>query len=553
MLRAEGVPVWRDTDSLLGGDNWRDKIREAITRDALVFIACFSSRSAARRKSYQYVELRLAINEYWERRPGDPWLIPVAFDYCQPPDFDLGGGERFTSLHRVDLFGDGADRRRAQVVARVCQLLGIDSDAGPPAVQTAVPSTASPDRATHPALTRRTLLVTAGLFAAGAVTWALADSGNAVPGARPRNAATGRTRMLSPETSTTGPGTTTSSSDANTPSATALSVTAAPEGGPIDGNGGTVYSVAFSADGRTLASGSGDWNTRLWNVASPAHPVLLGKPLTGHGDIVYSVAFSPDGGILASGSADSLVLLWNVANPAYPTLLTPTEEGAYAFAAIHSVAFSPNGHTMAVGSETTYPQDEDMPIYLWLFNVANPGRPVAVSQPSGNTGAVYSVAFSPDGRIMAAGSADETIRLWTVTNPVKPVAAGQPLTGDTGAVYSVAFSPDGRILASGSADRTIRLWDMTDQDGPVPVGQPLIGHSSYVYSVAFSPDGRILASGSADETIRLWDVTNPTQAVPLGQPLTGHQGDVLSVAFRPDGSILASGSDDQTIRLWKIG
>ena len=120
------------------------------------------------------------------------------------------------------------------------------------------------------------------------------------------------------------------------------------------------------------------------------------------------------------------------------------------------------------------------------------------------------------------------------------------LTGHTGAVFSVAFSPDGKTLASGSADHTIRLWDVATGS---PIGQPLTGHTGTVLSVAFSPDGKILASGSVDDTIRLWDMFTGR---PIGEPLTGHTRSVTSVAFSPDGRILASGSHDGTIRLWDV-
>ena len=124
------------------------------------------------------------------------------------------------------------------------------------------------------------------------------------------------------------------------------------------------------------------------------------------------------------------------------------------------------------------------------------------------------------------------------------------LVGQTGTVFSVAFSPDGHTLASGSADRTIRLWNVTDPSH-APLGQPLTGHTGTVFSVAFSPDGLILASGSADQTVRLWNVTDLSHPTPLST-LTGYTNFVTSVAFHPDGRTLASGSADQTVRLWSL-
>ena len=126
--------------------------------------------------------------------------------------------------------------------------------------------------------------------------------------------------------------------------------------------------------------------------------------------------------------------------------------------------------------------------------------------------------------------------------PWQNAALVATLTGHSDPVYSVAFSPDGRTLASGSYDNTIKLWDVQSQREIAT----LTGHSDPVYSVAFSPDGRTLASGTWDKTIKLWDVQSQRQIATL----TGHSNDVMSVAFSPDGRMLASGSRDKTIKLW---
>jgi hypothetical protein len=124
MLEAAGIPVWRDTASLWPGEDWRAKIRGAITRDALVFIACFSSHSAARRTSYQNEELLLAIDQLRRRRPDDPWLIPVRLDDCDIPDFELGAGRTLASIQRADLFGANRDAAGRRLVEAIHRLLG---------------------------------------------------------------------------------------------------------------------------------------------------------------------------------------------------------------------------------------------------------------------------------------------------------------------------------------------------------------------------------------------------------------------------------------------
>jgi hypothetical protein len=122
-LEDAEIPVWRDTSSLWPGEDWRAKIRDAITHDALVFVACFSAHSVARKKSYQYEELLLAIDQLRIRRPDDPWLVPVRFDDCNVPDFALGGGRTLASIQRADLFGTGSDLAAARLVEAVKRLL----------------------------------------------------------------------------------------------------------------------------------------------------------------------------------------------------------------------------------------------------------------------------------------------------------------------------------------------------------------------------------------------------------------------------------------------
>ena len=124
------------------------------------------------------------------------------------------------------------------------------------------------------------------------------------------------------------------------------------------------------------------------------------------------------------------------------------------------------------------------------------------------------------------------------------ILTGRALTGHTNWVCGVAFSPDGRLLAGGSDDETVRLWD----PATAKHRRTLTGHTNWVRGVAFSPDGRLLASGSDDETVRLWDPATGEHR----RTLTGHTNWVRGVAFSPDGQLLASCSNDMTVRLWDL-
>ncbi|MCG5058491.1 MAG: serine/threonine protein kinase [Limnoraphis sp. WC205] len=285
----------------------------------------------------------------------------------------------------------------------------------------------------------------------------------------------------------------------------------------LKGHSHNVLSIAFSSDGRTLASGSRDNTIKLWDVQTRREIATL----TGHSSYVNSVAISPDGRTLASGSRDNTIKLWDVQTRR--EIATLTGHSSY----VNSVAISPDGRTLASGSR-------DNTIKLWDMQTQ---REIATL--TGHSNSVYSVAFSPDGRTLASGSWDNTIKLWDVQTR-REIAT---LTGHSNWVWSVAFSPDGRTLATGSGDNTIKLWDVPTRREIVT----LTGHSNSVFSVAFSPDGRTLASGSLDNTIKLWDVQTQREIATL----TGHLSYVFSVAFSPDGRTLASGSYDSTIKLWR--
>ncbi|SDY98843.1 WD domain-containing protein, G-beta repeat-containing protein [Amycolatopsis xylanica] len=300
---------------------------------------------------------------------------------------------------------------------------------------------------------------------------------------------------------------------------------------PLEGHTQVVGSVAFSPDGRVLATGSFDHTAALWDISDSAHPRKL-SDLTGHADLVTTVAFSADGRSVATSGRDNTIRLWDVSDPRKPALLNVFKGHTDT---VYMVKFSPDGRFLATGSY-------DKTARLW--DVKDPARSTVLT---GHTLSVKPVAFSPDGHVLATGSDDRTIRLWDVSDPLRPSSL-TVLKGHTDLVASLVFSPDGRTLATGANDHTARLWDVRDPRQPLELAT-LSGHSDIVSSVAFSNDGRRLSTASFDHTARIWDVSDLRHPVDL-TTLTGHAGAVNSTAFSPDGRLVATASDDHTAQLW---
>lgn len=295
--------------------------------------------------------------------------------------------------------------------------------------------------------------------------------------------------------------------------------------GPLLGHTGDVWSVAFSPDGGRIVSGSTDNTVRLWDARTGT---AIGGPLLGHSGVVARVAFSPDGTRVMSVSGDAW-RVWDARTGAAMGRWENRSESGF------GLVFSPDGTRIASGGV-------DGTVRVWD---AKTGAALQVLSGDFGCKAVWSVAFSPDGRRIVS-SCEGTLQMWDVR---AGAAIGQPLRGHSGEVTSVAFSPDGTRIVSGSEDGTLRLWDAKTGSA---VGEPLRGHSGSsslgVRSVAFSPDGTRIVSGGGDGTVRLWSAR--TGAAAIGEPLRGHSKIVLSVAFSPDGTRIVSGSSDKTLRLW---
>jgi WD40 repeat protein len=326
---------------------------------------------------------------------------------------------------------------------------------------------------------------------------------------------------------------------------------------------GAVYSVAFSPDGARLASGSLDHTAKLWDITKRQ----LITTFRGHTSRVFSVSYAPDGKTIVTGSLDGTARIWD-ATIAADAGIFDRHTGSFA-----RVTFSPDGRLLA--RATTWVSNQ---VTVWD---ATSSRKLIVI-PHGEAG------FSPDGKLMATTSPQNTLSLWDVSHGMPTVRATVSLPGPShqtpafssdssrlavaigenvraigiwdvvsrkklkelrdassvGDLGAYTFSPDGRLFAAGFTDGTARLWDAHTW-AEIRV---LRGHSRPVQAIAFSPDNRLIASGSADTTVRFWNASDDSDPTVL----RGDVGAVFALAFAPDGQTLAVGSVDGVVKFWNV-
>ena len=324
-----------------------------------------------------------------------------------------------------------------------------------------------------------------------------------------------------------------------------------------------VNAVAYSPDGKWIASVSDDGMAKVWDAKTGAsHRAFTHKK----GENANDVAFSPDGKLIGTAGDDGMVKVWEMANP--------TEEPKYQLMGVaeapewdeaSAVAFSPDGNRLAAGGS-------DGTVLIWNFSERGAEAQIL---PTGHAKKVRAVAFSPDGKLLVSASNDKTVKVWnteacellqtlgedtavpadlTSTPAASPTVKG-PATHTEG-VTALAFSKDGKYLATGSDDMTAIIWDVAI-DNNKPAVPPIrwhynFPHKSPVTGVAFSSDGTRLATTGRDMQVKIWDVTSHE-----GQPsliLRGHSDIVTGVAFASDNSDrLATSSDDRTVKVWDLG
>jgi WD40 repeat protein len=312
---------------------------------------------------------------------------------------------------------------------------------------------------------------------------------------------------------------------------------------------GNALALAFAPDGNTLACGCGKdlWDPRgevqLWDTATGKERGTL----QGHTGAVTGLAFTADGKTLASGSYDRTVKLWDLTTGKPRTTLRGLDWSG----PVHCVALTGDGKVLAMGDS-----------YVHLFEAATAKRRASFLWAAGvHREFITAVAFSPDDRQLAEASWDGTVKLWDVRHlkesgpaddPIARLRGQKPwdertaklqftLSEPVALVWSVAFAPDGKALAVGYQDGTVKLWDPATGRG-----RATFRHAAAVKSVAFAPDGRTLAAGCEDGTVRLWDAASGKERATLRHPDA-----VTAVVFAPDGKKLAS-AGRHTVKLWDV-
>jgi WD40 repeat protein len=305
----------------------------------------------------------------------------------------------------------------------------------------------------------------------------------------------------------------------------------------LKGHNKTVTSVAWSPDGKRLATAGDDDTAKVWDVANGQELLTL----RGHNESVSSVAWSPDGKRLATGSWDHTAKVWDATSG--QELLTLKGHNAN----VVSVAWSPDGRRLAsISGEDLFRSGISGDHTAKVWDVAS-GQEVLTLK--GHKAAVVSVAWSPDGKRLATGSVDKTAKVWDATSGRQLLT----LRIDT-TVLDVAWSPDGKRLATMTYDHQANVWDVAS-------GQQLLSLTGYkgivasfstsrdfVTSLAWSPDGKRLVTAGDDDTAKVWDVASGQELLTL----KGHTGEVGSVAWSPDGRRLATGSWDDTAKVWDM-
>ncbi len=284
----------------------------------------------------------------------------------------------------------------------------------------------------------------------------------------------------------------------------------------LDGHDGQVQAVQLTKDGRTLVSGGKDGTIRFWDLAAAGTTPV--RTVEAHTDLVHSLALNAADTVIGSASWDGSVKLWDLATGAHLGTVDPSSR---AQTSSDSVAFSPDGRMMATGGDNGE-------VRLW--DVADPRKPSMLSSATNHVFSVHTLAFSPDGRFLASGGGDKSTRLWDLRDPRNPGVAAE-MAGHTDTLWSLAFSSDSRYLVSTSTDAEIRLLDLANLVYPQ--------HSLTVWDLAYDPRGRFFATVSSDGKIRLWR-RDDWHAQEVGSLPLASDKEAVTIAMHPHRDVLFS-------------
>ena len=275
-----------------------------------------------------------------------------------------------------------------------------------------------------------------------------------------------------------------------------------------------VYTVAWSPNGKRIASGSSDGIVQVWDAADGSNAYT-------YPDAPVLVAWSPNGKRIACGGNDKTVQVWDASDGSNAFIYKGHSD------AVYGVTWSPDSKRITSASL-------DKTVQIWD---ASDGSNAFTYR--GHSDAVYAVAWSPDGQRIASASSDKTVQVWNATDGSN-VYIHQ---GHSSAINSVAWSPDGKHIASASSDKTVQIWNPT---GGNKAYTSYKGHSDAVESVAWSPNGQRIVSGSNDKTAQIWDAADGNNVYIY----KGHSDTVWQVSWSPDGKHIASSSKDKTVQIW---
>jgi WD40 repeat protein len=291
----------------------------------------------------------------------------------------------------------------------------------------------------------------------------------------------------------------------------------------LQGHEDSIGRLAWSPNGKFLATPSKDKSIRIWDAESGEYL----RDLRGHTGWVYCVSWSPDGRTLASASDDTTIRIWDADSGRHHRTLNGHTVSFF------SVSWSPEGQALAAGANNRI-------IYIWDAEASQLLRTLETPLSS-----ILSVSWSPDGRSLVAGG-DLGIISWDFKPDDRHHLLGD-LGGRGSPAYSVSCSPDGSILASTSSDSTVRIWNRSTRQ----VLRTLEGHTASVFCVSWSPDGRLLASKSDDGTIRLWRIDTWDPVAVFNVPQSDYF--LAGFAFHPSRSVLATLSEyDRVVRIWDL-